>query len=73
MFVFTADKNDIITNASLKQIVESELTMSVRKAKMILIGKGAKAHRNNKSRGLKCLKLANDDDDEDENDLYYKN
>ena len=66
MFRITADKEDFVNSKTIKHVVDENVTMSLKKAKRLLISKGAKAGRTNKDRGLRYIKLlAHDDDDVD--------
>jgi hypothetical protein len=61
--------NEFITNKELKEIIEeNEINITLKKAKTLLIGKGARVHRRGKDRGLKGVSINLDfgDDDEEE-------
>ena len=65
LFEMTRKSEDKIDNKTLKMIVNcNNIDMSLKKAKTILQGKGAKHYRDTSSRGLSGLKEINDDDDE---------
>ncbi len=63
-------KNIKLTNKELKRIVkDNSISMTMKKAKELLIGKGCSSYRTDKSRGIKgASEIINfvDDDDEDE-------
>ena len=64
LFEITGDDNDFISNKAFKGVVESNLSMTAKKAKMLIMTKGVKIGRTKKDRGLKGLKHVDNEDDE---------
>jgi len=68
LFIFTNDTKDIIKNEDLKMIIKDNIiSFTNKKVKKLLKDMGAKDYRNNKGRGICCIKLNNDDSSDEEN------
>ena len=71
LFEFTTKNEDFIDNKELKLLLkDANITFTLKKAKMLLKEEGAKEYTYKNKRGLSCIKLNSDyDDDDDEHDL----
>jgi len=66
-FINDSVSDEFITNKQLKDIIkDNEINITIKKAKTLLIGKGAKSHRKKSGVGLKGVSLILDFGDEEE-------
>ncbi len=57
--------NEFITNKELGSVLkDNNINITVKKAKTLLVGKGAKVHRTGKGRGLLGIQIIEEDEDE---------
>ena len=66
-FEFTGNTEDVVNNKRLKSVGASlGLVFTLKKMKVILMGKGAVEHRTSKERGLKGIKVKREEESDDE-------